>query len=208
MAAISATKRTEAVRRIVRNSAPFRIPNHRRQLQKCRIKTALHKTKFIVVKLFLAMVLMLTLTASPAMAANTSITVKGLHNERLTVKSNVLKAGSEVNVTGSYFDESVGIYLAYCVMPDTGKLPSPCGGGVNKSGIGDASYWISSNPPPYGKGLAIPFKPGGRFNQKLLISRFIGKVDCKKVKCAITVRADHMMAQDRSYDLFIPVKLK
>lgn len=192
----------------MRNSALFSISNHRRSIRKCRINDSPNETKFLVVKLFLAMALMLTITASPAMAGNTAITVKGVHKEQLMVKSNVIKAGSEVTVSGSYFDESVGIYLAYCVMPERGKLPTPCGGGVNKDGIGDASYWISSNPPPYGKGLAIPFKPGGRFSQKLLISRYIGKVDCKKVKCAITVRADHMMAQDRSYDLYIPVKLK
>lgn len=147
---------------------------------------------------------MLFISASPAMALN----AKGAHNEQLSVKTNVVKAGTEVNVTGAYFDESVGIYLAYCVMPEKGKVPTPCGGGANKAGIGDASFWISSNAPPYGKGLAIPYKPGGRFNQKLLISRYIGKFDCKVIKCAITVRADHLMSQDRSYDLYIPIKIK
>lgn len=38
-------------------------------------------------------------------------------------------------------------------------------GGVNKAGIGDASFWISSNPPPYGVGLAEEFLPGGRFTK-------------------------------------------
>lgn len=144
--------------------------------------------------------------ASPAMAAG--VTVKGIHGESISIPKKVFATGTLVNVSGKHFDESVGIYLAYCVLPAKGELPSPCGGGANKSGIGDASYWISSNPPPYGKGLAIPYKPGGRFSEKLLISRFIGKSDCKKVKCAITVRADHLMSQDRSFDIFIPVTIK
>lgn len=144
--------------------------------------------------------------ASPANAKN--ITVKGKHGESISASTNSFKAGSVTTVNGAHFDESVGIYLAYCVLPTKGAIPSPCGGGANKAGIGDASYWISSNPPPYGKGLAISYNPGGRFTEKLLISRFIGKYDCKKIKCAITVRADHLMAKDRSYDLFIPVTIK
>lgn len=144
--------------------------------------------------------------ASPANAKN--ITVKGKHGESISASTNSFKAGSVTTVNGAHFDESVGIYLAYCVLPTKGAIPTPCGGGANKAGIGDASYWISSNPPPYGKGLAISFNPGGRFTEKLLISRFIGKYDCKKIKCAITVRADHLMAKDRSYDLFIPVTIK
>ena len=148
-----------------------------------------------------------TLSANAANTSNT-IVAKGLHGETLTIATKSTKSGSVIKVEGAHFDESVGIYLAYCVMPAKGQLPTPCGGGANKAGIGDASYWISSNPPPYGKGLAIPYSPGGRFSQKLLISRNIGKFDCKKIKCAITVRADHLMASDRSYDLFIPVTIK
>ena len=156
-------------------------------------------------KSFAVLISLLFVGASPAYAATT---VNGIHGESISIASKTVKAGSEITVTGAHFDESVGIYLAYCILPAKGKTPTPCGGGVNKSGIGDASYWISSNPPPYGKGLAISYNPGGRFSQKLLVSRFIGKNDCKKVKCAVTVRADHLMAQDRSYDIFIPISIK
>lgn len=148
----------------------------------------------------------LVLGAPSANAA--AITARGLHGETISIESKVIKAGQVIKVTGTHFDESVGIYLAYCVMPAKGALPTPCGGGANKAGIGDASYWISSNPPPYGKGLAIPYKPGGRFVEKVLISKSIGKFDCRKVKCAITVRADHLMSADRSYDLYIPITVK
>jgi hypothetical protein len=74
--------------------------------------------------------------------------------------------------------------------------------------MGESSYWISSNPPPYGKKLAIEYLPGGRFSQEINITRRVGKFDCTKVKCAITVRADHIREGDRSRDIFIPIKFK
>ena len=113
-----------------------------------------------------------------------------------------------ITVTGNRFDETVGIYLAFCVVPKKGQPPTPCGGGVNKAGLGDSSFWISSNPPPYAVGLTDEFLPGGRFTHKVKVSKKIGKFDCTKVKCAITVRADHLRSNDRSSDLFIPITIK
>jgi hypothetical protein len=137
--------------------------------------------------------------------ASADISVTGQFGEKLSIPTKTLKGAQTVVVNGSNFDETVGIYLAYCVLPKKGALPTPCGGGINKSGIGDASYWISSNPPPYGAGLAIAFTPGGRFAQKLEISKKIGAFDCTKVKCAVTVRSDHLHEGDRTHDLFIPI---
>jgi len=137
-----------------------------------------------------------------------AVSVKAKQGQILSVSSTIAKSGSLITVTGNNFDESVGIYLAFCVIPKKNVAPSPCGGGVNKSGVGDASFWISSNPPPYGIGLAIEFLPGGRFSEKVQVSRKIGKFDCTKVRCAITVRADHLRNEDRSFDIFIPVKIK
>lgn len=141
--------------------------------------------------------------------ANAAIkVVKGSNGEILSASATSVKSGEVITVKGKYFDETVGIYLGFCVIPKNGKIPTPCGGGVNKDGTGNASLWISSNPPPYGVGLAEEFLPGGRFVKKLTISKIIGKFDCKKVKCAITVRADHLRSEDRSFDLFIPITIK
>ena len=148
--------------------------------------------------------LLLLATAPTAKAA----TIKGTAGQMLSSSVTTVKSGKTITVTGSHFDETVGIYLGFCVIPKKGAAPSPCGGGVNKAGIGDASFWISSNPPPYGIGLAKEFAPGGRFSEKIQINRMIGKFDCKKVRCAITVRADHLRSQDRSSDLFIPITIK
>ena len=140
-------------------------------------------------------------------AANAA-SIKGVQGQQLTVSATTAKSGSMITVTGTRFDETVGIYLAFCVIPKKGAAPTPCGGGVNKAGTGEASFWISSNPPPYAVGLTEEFLPGGRFTQKVQVSRKIGKFDCTKVICAITVRADHLRGNDRSYDMFIPVKIK
>lgn len=152
-----------------------------------------------------ALVLALSISSMPISSA---ASVKGSQGQVLSVSKTTVKSGTTVTVNGNYFDETVGIYLAFCVIPPKGKAPTPCGGGVNKAGVGDASFWISSNPPPYAIGLTEEFLPGGRFTQKVKISKRIGKFDCTKVKCAITVRADHLRSNDRSSDLFIPITVK
>jgi len=154
--------------------------------------------------LFLLIAVLLVAT-SPAANA---VVLKGAQGQLLTVSTTTAKSGSLVTVSGSRFDETVGIYLAFCVVPKKGEAPTPCGGGINKAGIGESSFWISSNPPPYAIGLTDEFLPGGRFTHKVMVSKKIGKFDCTKVKCAITVRADHLRGNDRSYDMFIPVKIK
>ena len=153
----------------------------------------------------MALVAAITIASMPASSA---ASIKGLQGQVLSVSKTTVKNGSMVTVKGNYFDETVGIYLAFCVIPPKGKAPTPCGGGINKAGTGEASFWISSNPPPYAVGLTEEFLPGGRFTQKVKISKKIGKFDCTKVKCAITVRADHLRSNDRSSDLFIPITVK
>ena len=156
-------------------------------------------------KKLLPVLVALALAAMPSAQA---ASVKGSQGQVLTASGTTAKSGSMITVTGNRFDETVGIYLAFCVVPKKGQPPTPCGGGVNKAGLGDSSFWISSNPPPYAVGLTEEYLPGGRFTHKVMVSKKIGKFDCTKVKCAITVRADHLRSNDRSSDLFIPVKIK
>ena len=156
-------------------------------------------------KKLLTVLVALTMAAMPSAQA---ASVKGSQGQVLTASATTAKSGSMITVTGNRFDETVGIYLAFCVVPKKGQPPTPCGGGVNKAGLGDSSFWISSNPPPYAVGLTEEYLPGGRFTHKVQISKKIGKFDCTKVKCAITVRADHLRSNDRSSDLFIPITIK
>ena len=156
-------------------------------------------------KLRFVVIATLLLATSPAAHA---AQIKGAQGQLLKVSATTAKSGSMITVSGNRFDETVGIYLAFCVVPKKGELPTPCGGGVNKVGTGESSFWISSNPPPYAIGLTDEFLPAGRFTHTVKVSKKIGKFDCTKVKCAITVRADHLRGNDRSYDMFIPVKIK
>ncbi len=153
------------------------------------------KSKFAV-----ALIVLLTLGISSAGA------VTGPHGERLTAsKTAGIKSGQKIIVSGKGFDTSVGIYVEMCQIVPAGTLPTTCGGGVNMSGAGAASFWISSNPPSYGKNLAIAYKAGGTFAVGLKVQPLIGKADCRKVRCAIYVRADHTRTQDRSHDIKIPI---
>jgi hypothetical protein len=156
-------------------------------------------------KLLCVLIALLVVAISPAADA---AVIKGTQGQILKVSSTTAKSGSMITVSGNRFDETVGIYLAFCVVPKKGETPTPCGGGINKTGTGEASFWISSNPPPYAIGLTEEFLPGGRFTHTVKVSKKIGKFDCTKVICAITVRADHLRGNDRSYDMFVPVKIK
>ena len=151
-------------------------------------------------KFFLALGVILALGVSNAAA------VTGQHGEVLAVsKVSAIKVGQLITITGKGFDKSVGIYVEMCQIVPAGTLPSVCGGGQNVTGSGAASFWISSNPPSYGKNLAIPFKAGGTFSVGLKVQPLIGKVDCRKIACAIYVRADHTRTQDRTHDIKIPI---
>lgn len=156
----------------------------------------------------LRVVISLLLSLIASTPAHAAVTSTGANGSTVTIAQSKFTKDTKVKVSGRNFDETVGIYLAYCVVPKKGALPSPCGGGVNKSGTGEASYWISSNPPPYGVGLAIPFAPGGRFTEVVAVTRKIGKYDCRKVKCAITVRSDHLHEGDRSHDIYIHISIR
>ena len=156
-------------------------------------------------KLLFMVIALLPFAINPAA---TAAVIQGAQGQALTVSATTAKSGSMITVSGNRFDETVGIYLAFCVVPKKGQKPTPCGGGVNKAGLGEASFWISSNPPPYAIGLTEEFLPGGRFTHKVKVSKKIGNFDCTKVKCAITVRADHLRGDDRSYDMFVPIKIK
>jgi hypothetical protein len=158
--------------------------------------------------MFKSVALALALSLLLPGSAHAAVTSTGSNGASISVSQSKFIKEMKIKVSGRNFDETVGIYLAYCVIPKKGAMPSPCGGGVNKSGTGEASYWISSNPPPYGVGLAIPFAPGGRFTESVAITRKIGKYDCRKVKCAITVRSDHLHEGDRSHDIYIPISIK
>lgn len=148
------------------------------------------------------------LVATPANAKSSKKTVKGPTGQTLTVSATNVKDGQVVTATGKKYNRKVGIYLAYCVINAKGIAPGPCGGGVNATGESDGSIWISSNPPAYGKSLAVPFSKSGGFKQKVKVSRYIGDVDCAVAKCGVVTRADHTKSSNRKADVIVRVKFK
>lgn len=117
--------------------------------------------------------------------------------------------GERITVSGRGFDVHKGIYVAFCVIPPPGQVPGPCGGGEDRAGATGASAWISSNPPPYGVGVATPYGPGGSFTVELAISPVINaSTDCRRVRCAVATRNDHLRSSDRSQDLLLPVTFR
>ena len=155
---------------------------------------------------FLVMLVATISIAAPANAKSSKKTVKGPTGQTLTVNATSVRDGQVVSVTGKKYNKKIGIYLAFCVVNAKGVVPGPCGGGVNASGTSDGSIWISSNPPAYGKSLAVPFTKSGGFKQSVTVSRFIGDIDCALVKCAIVTRADHTKSANRKADVIVPVK--
>ena len=114
--------------------------------------------------------------------------------------------GGTVQVKGSGFDPRKGVYVALCKDNGPGKVPTPCGGGADTSGEAGASQWVSSNPPPYGRSLAVPYGPDGSFDVKIRVgSALSDSVDCAEARCAVVARADHTRSGDRSQDVRVPV---
>jgi len=157
-----------------------------------------------------ALVLALPLMAPAANADGSRERVTGQDGQRVIVsKTQDLNPRKQrIVIRGRKFDPRVGVYVGLCVEPDKGEKPTPCGGGVNLQGSSDASAWISSNPPPYARNLVTPFKKKGRFKVAITISSKIGDIDCRRVQCAIAVRADHIRSRDRSHDVIVPVDFR
>ena len=151
------------------------------------------------------------LLAVPNAAADSSRAVaKGEYGRRVIVSEtrNLDPSGQRIVVRGRQLNPRVGVYVALCVKPNEGDPPSPCGGGVNLDASSQSSAWVSSNPPPYARNLATPFKKKGRFKVTLYVSSRIGDVDCRRIQCAIAVRADHTRSQDRSHDVIVSVDFR
>ncbi|GAA1456907.1 cell wall protein [Nocardiopsis exhalans] len=120
--------------------------------------------------------------------------------------------GESVTVTGNGYDTSKGIYVALCDTANASatQAPSPCIGGVDMDGGGGASAWVSSNPPPYGEGLATPYTGSGTnggFTVELTVKGSDEHTDCLSAAtdCAVVTRNDHTRSSDRGQDKFVPV---
>jgi hypothetical protein len=145
---------------------------------------------------------------TPGFAASTSGSATGPTGQKFwAANTKQVVDGTKVLVTGRGYNTKVGIYVTYCVIPPKGQKPSDCGP-FDVTGQNNASVWVSSNPPVFAALLVKPFGRGGTFKLKIPVTRMIGDFDCKKVRCALTTRADHTNGSYRKADVFIPVTIK
>lgn len=166
--------------------------------------------KTVGITLIAALTTLIPYTASSANTQSQWITARGSAGQQLSVLSPgpIPVSGATLKVRGRAFDETVGIYVALCVLRGINKAPTPCGGGIDKTGSSHASVWVSSNPPPYGVGLATPFGIDGKFNVQLRVGPRIGEFDCRKVRCAVVAKADHTNPGFRGADVAVPLTFK
>ena len=161
-----------------------------------------------MVRKLLAVTLALLLAAAPAHAATQKRAIaRGKDGQILTASAsrNLNPNGQWVTVTGDHYNETVGIYVTYCIVVPKGELPTPCGAGIDVTGKTHTSIWVSSNPPFFAKPVVTPYGVGGTFKVRVRINKMAGDFDCTKVKCAITTRSDHLNTDNRTNDVFIPI---
>ncbi|MEZ5205472.1 MAG: hypothetical protein R2690_00485 [Acidimicrobiales bacterium] len=153
----------------------------------------------------LAVALTMVVAPGPVAAADPSVTVgtKTLSADRTAP---IDPAGDTITVRGTGYDPAKGIYVAICAIPAGGGVPTPCGGGEDRSGASGSSSWITNDPPSYASGLTAPYGPGGSFQVQLRVSANLpGGLDCRQIACAVTTRNDHTRSSDRSQDVLLPL---
>jgi hypothetical protein len=150
---------------------------------------------------------LLLLGAGAARAADDGrTTTSGPRTLTVSKANDVNPAGETITVDGKGYDNTKGIYVAFCVVQPADKAPSPCGGGQDRSGSSGESVWVSSNPPLYARGLTTPYGKGGTFHVQVHVQAMLNETtDCRKVLCAISTRNDHTRSSDRSQDVYVPL---
>jgi hypothetical protein len=132
--------------------------------------------------------------AVPAAVAAPAAQAVRIGSLSVSQTQNLKRDGQAVTVHGSGFDESKGIYISFCRDNGPGVRPTPCFGDYM---TGESSVWVSSNPPPYGVGLARPYQAGGSFTITLNVRAVntnpsSGAVtDCSVVACVVATTLDH-----------------
>ena len=80
-------------------------------------------------KLLFIVIALLPLAITPAANA---VVLKGAQGQVLTVSATTAKSGSMITVSGNRFDETIGIYLAFCVVPAPGNPLRHVAAGLTK----------------------------------------------------------------------------
>ncbi|MER6960150.1 immunoglobulin I-set domain protein [Streptomyces sp. NPDC000618] len=146
---------------------------------------------------------------SPAQAADSPKTALGKDGQKLTVSASAHldPAGETLSVTGSGYDDTLGIYLAVCKDNGDNRIPTPCLGGADQSGSSGSSIWIiPRDASDEGAGtVAVRWGEGGTFDVDLNVKAKDSGLDCLEVACSVVTRVDHNGSGNRSQDVRIPI---
>ncbi|MGC9541794.1 hypothetical protein [Streptomyces sp. UG1] len=133
---------------------------------------------------------------------------------RLAAAPTVLPAdGGTAYVGGTGYNRAQGVFLAFCVVPDSVRVgdpstyterPGPCLGGREAQDGSSRRITDTGTGTP---GITIPYEEGGSFHTSLNLRPEIadGVVCDVTVRCAIITRADFTATDLRLYDQYIPV---
>lgn len=145
-------------------------------------------------------------TGARADAADERTATDGTRSLAVSKVRDLNPDGEAVDVQGSGYDASKGIYVAFCLIPPKGQKPSPCSGGDDRDGASGGSIWLSSNQVNQAAGAR---DYNGSFHVRLYLRAVINEnVDCRVARCAVVTRNDHTRGDDRSQDLFVPVNFR
>lgn len=123
----------------------------------------------------------------PAPALSSDGRTVTLGDARLTVSqaAGLDPAGATVEVTASGFDTARGVFVSLCAVDEARGRVGPCAAGPG------LAAWISSDPPEYGRNLALPYAAGGGFTLTLDVRPVIdASTDCRRVPCVLGARPD------------------
>ncbi|MCX5370001.1 immunoglobulin I-set domain protein [Streptomyces sp. NBC_00015] len=149
---------------------------------------------------------------SPAEAADTPKTALGKDGQKLTVSASagLDPDGETLRVTGSGYDDTLGIYVAVCKDNGDNRVPTPCLGGADQSGNSGSSIWIiPRDASDEGAGtVAVRWGEGGTFDVDLGVKAEDAGLDCLRVACSVVTRVDHNGSGNRSQDVRIPLSFE
>lgn len=164
----------------------------------------MRRTRFTAVVLT---ALFAVLSCLAAASASTTTTIKSANGQTLTASKTVGLApkGSWVTVSGRGYDERIGIYVTYCKLVKPGKVPTPCGAGIDMTGSTHTSVWVSSNAPLPLRPLVTEFSPGGKFKVRIKVIAVTSEINCLKYRCAIVTKSDHLNLDSTKNNVVMPI---
>ena len=136
------------------------------------------------------------------------------------VDTSSLTVGQKIVVSGTGYDGTRGIYVAICKIPDDpATKPGPCIGGVPETEpdgeaaeAGSVQYapsnWINDDWAWKLFGArSYDDLSTGTFTAYLEVGEPVADgLDCTAEKCGVFTRNDHTALNDRSQDLYVPVR--